>query len=1142
MNGQAYEVYQQLLKSIYTASYQTLRAAFIKRAKALGQPITALVPDLKQETLRNYLVKKAADKYRADAVSAFRQIAYAPMRVQTIFANNTSEFVDGKLFVNVPEILNQVAQQVPQFSGPRLGPMFGEWIKENRLDAIQVPANKNLFIMRHNISADHYNNVLWSAWRQHDGSFLVPAGAKNKRELVWLDYVAGISQAMGVITDPYELSANIVDPKLEGISFVRVGYNIYVPVGGRNCFVGIADPLVQPQLKPKFNELTAHLVHKTDAPAFITSENIDKIGKAARLKIELYTPYGAIKKIPTMILGSGGNKKIVRVVVQNEHAHVFAPTLVNRVNYINDINDYVEAAGKPTLSTVIDIDEPFKLTNLNNSPWKYFDGHKSADKKSQYISGYITVDGWGTEAITTMNKFLRPSSITGIPEDDANPSLFSKTNPSGIFLFNFIRKNNLTVPPRFVHDLACKAGRPFGTTTFRKTTKRTKLIEIDQNASYASFERSPFYIGFPMGNWMKIAGPPAIQPDDELKPAFLEVSAIRIREDKRDSARANDYLEYLGKLRNDFSVITYAEYLRWSEFCEIDVINTTYATFKRISLYEDLNAIEQRMRAACPPIEKDGIEQDSIATYIKSMRNAFTGKLIQGGLDTYDTLKEISTTSKIEFDIMVGEHQRDFGELPYTQIDEVDHFGEIKKTYKLTTKITKPGHRYPHIYAYITALSRLSVLEKLMEINALNRQKDRPIYHGKNLDYKITRVHVDAIYVRVPSRINGMEYRKHIEEILPGVGTAPGQFKVEFVWKKYEQDNIEPSKFDLNEGEFTACMSTAEPAAEGYPGHRKIAVIGPGGCGKSTIAVNFLRDGNGRALYLMPTRELRKEMREKLQAINKDPSDCICLESLRRAIVCTNTARANNRPIPPEYLGRLEEVKAKYTHIIVDEFCKIDGEHLLEIINFASAYNKNVIMMGDYNQTIFSLSGVYATPENLQAWGFMLFQDPRNARAIDKPMRHSYEWGTFLDSIAELPSHEQVERLREYGIKTQPEDALLDNSGLIYCGTWMAISFYNSRQIATDTIQRVALIGKREVLPYVPAFKPLIWNKSTFTEKQPKGTKYTVDFATTVDCVQGSTVENPIQYIHVSSLVDRAGAIYTAVTRSRTPQQIILII
>jgi hypothetical protein len=337
-------------------------------------------------------------------------------------------------------------------------------------------------------------------------------------------------------------------------------------------------------------------------------------------------------------------------------------------------------------------------------------------------------------------------------------------------------------------------------------------------------------------------------------------------------------------------------------------------------------------------------------------------------------------------------------------------------------------------------------------------------------------------------------------------------------------------------------MSQAAEAAEGYPGHRKIAVIGPGGCGKSTVAVNFLRDGNGRALYLVPTRELRRELRDKLDTIGKEPSDCVCLESVRRAVSVVADAKFARKTPPPEYIARLEEIKAKYTHIIIDEFCKTDGAQLIEVIRFAEEFHKNIIMMGDYNQTIFSLSGIYADPETLDEWGFFMFKDPRNTRALDKPMRHSYEWGTFLDTIAELPADEQVAKLREYGIRTQTEDAELDNSGLIYCGTWTAISYYNTRQITNNTIQRVSLIGKRETLPYVPAHQPLIWNKSSFTEKQPRGAKYLVDFATTVDCVQGSTVENPIQYIHVSSLLSRKGAIYTAVTRSRTPQQIILII
>ena len=157
--------------------------------------------------------------------------------------------------------------------------------------------------------------------------------------------------------------------------------------------------------------------------------------------------------------------------------------------------------------------------------------------------------------------------------------------------------------------------------------------------------------------------------------------------------------------------------------------------------------------------------------------------------------------------------------------------------------------------------------------------------------------------------------------------------------------------------------------------------------------------------------------------------------------------------------------------------------------------------------------------------------------------------GTFLDTIAGKPAEEQVQALIDYGIcgidetahSERNEDAPFDKSGIIYCGSWTTIARYNGSLISTDQVQRVRLIGKKATVPYLPEHKPKIWNKSGFTEKAPKGLLYSVDFAQTVDSMQGSTVENPVQYIHVASLVNRWGAIYTACTRSRKPEHIVLV-
>lgn len=1121
MNGPAAQKFQRELSAIYNTDYNKLRSLFTANAKAAGIKLSTLIPDMKKETLRRFAFTRLSAIYKRDALAEVQTARQAPMILNTIFEQNTTQIQNGQLYVNVPAITRQVIERVPQFAGPTLSDRFKEWIKINRIN-FPIPANRMLFLMRRNVEAGGREMVLWSAWMYPNREFLI--SESNQGRFYWLDYVAGISQNMGYVEPPYYLTVTLVEPKRENPGFIRVGYNMHMLAGEKNCLVRILEPFAPRDTTERFIEMTKDLIHTNDTPAYINPQFIDQIAKLLRVKISLYTPYGALKDIPTQVLGSGGNKKNFKVIVKDQHAYTFAPSVVNKVNYITDAAEYIEAAGKPNISTIIEEAKPYVLHNIKGTPFQYYAFVGDEETSNKNVCGYITVDGFGTEANTTMHKFLRPSAITGLASDDTNYELYNKTNPASIFLYNFIRKNKFTTPPQFVHDLAAKAGRPFGTAYFKTTTQNTRLVEIDQNASYASFEFSPFYQGLPMGNWMKIAGGPKRLPDPALRPAFMEVESITVRSTgdyNVDLVRFN-YVESLGRLRSDFSVITYPEYLRWSEICDIAVINTTYATFERVSLYDDINEITARMEQACVPTDPN---LNSIACYIKQMRNSFTGKLIQGGLDTYGALKTLTTTSKDEFEIMVGEHERDFGEMPTTEII-TNSFGST--TYKIITSVNKPGHRFPHVYAYITAISRLSVLEKIAQLKAANIT---PV-----------RVHVDAIYVRQPNKTSPDAFKQRIRDNIHDIGTKPGMFKCESVYKRYEQKEITESSFDNLTGQLVGIMSQSVPAEEGYPGHRKVAVVGPGGCGKSTVAVNFLRDGNGRALYLVPTRELRSEMRDKLDGVNKPPSDCICLESVRRAITVVDDCIERGRSPPPEYIARLEEIKSKYTHIIIDEFCKTDGKDLQVVINFANECRKNIIMMGDPNQTVFSLSGVYATDEKLDEWGFIKFKDPRNARAINKPMRHDYTWGTFLDTIAGKTAIEQVEALRGYGVRVVSEDTELDGAGIIYCGSWTTIARYNGALIINDRVQRIRRIGKKATMPYAPEHKTKIWNKSGFTEKAPRGALYSVDFAQTVDSVQGSTVENTLQYIHVASLVNRWGAIYTACTRSRLPEHVVLVI
>lgn len=1086
--------YRVLLNAIKRTLRRELELDII-RDEYIDRKLTDYIPDKKKSTVINFFIKKAQQIY-ADQMYLAELRPVAEKYLPYVFSKYTT-FSQNNINVKVLDIYKAVYgnrlhwDELGEFmylnpehpiSLDELNDFYKRYLTEF-FEGIKIPQDKYLFIRR-----DQRGGINWNCYRDHINKDYIANRDRPPNTFLGGDLYGGTMDGYNDVN--YHLT--FVAPVLQkNIIYVRIGYDRFLnPYGEKNCVVRILSPFVNNQnqdIKNKFENMTCNLIHKQDKPAYINQDFIDKLGKLLRVQIHLYTPYGVYSKKPAVILGAGGNKKHFKMVIQHNHAKLFAPTKVDEVRYIQTVEDHITKIG-PQMSTIVELENASNIywSSLEKSPFAYTRPHNKAN-----LAGFIMVENENL----IMYKYLRPSCITGIIADDNNKKLFGCTTPAGVFRFHFIRKHELIAPPEFVFEQAREAGRPFGTTIFQPCKKFCHRAEIDQNASYASFEFSKYYDGFPVGNWMKLAGPP--QLDKLLKPAFLEIKSIKPRE----GVINQQYFDYLTRLRNNFKFITAPEFYRWSEFMEIEVINTTYASFKKISLFEDLNEVESRIR------EYSDVDND-IKFYIKQLRNKFTGKLIQGGLDTYEEEKIVTTDDFYEMEVIVGEILRDTGVMPMVETIQIGTQSTGWQRYKIHFHIKKAGNKFTNIYSYITAISRLSVMDQIMNLRKINLQ--------------VLKVHVDAIYVKKPSKYNYPEFRAYLANHT-NISDKPGDFKVT------------PAEFGEMLGTTAIkppIFSEGSPQEEGYPLHTKVVITGPGGCGKSTIALNFLRNGGGKVLYLAPTIELR----ENLRANAKDPKNVICLEKLKQAIL-----RGPTVPYAAEIIANA----LTFNYIIIDEYPKCDGINVRVIVDFCEKYRINLVMLGDYNQTTFNLSGITCDVPTLNAWGFMLYADPRNARTPDKILRHNYEWGAFLDSIAPLSSASQCEILKKKLGIIRPVEYKIPNASLIYCGTWKQIYNYNTRFVADaadndllplkniKTGEKVKLM-KKDVLPY-------IFHKREFDEKPSKFHKYTVWYAVTVDCVQGSTIDLDGQYIDVKTLINRRGAIYTAVTRSRQPDQINLI-
>jgi hypothetical protein len=929
-----------------------------------------------------------------------------------------------------------------------------------------------------------------------------------------------------------------------------IGYPTAIK-GDMNCLVKLVKPFVPTIIGngQKFQKLISDKVHG-DNPCLVDLDFADKIGKLAGIAISYYTPFAKKINKPTITVGRGGNKKVLKVLVQNQHAQFNAPDHIDQVAYHENIEHFHAMLHDPRFVSYHNVIDAAPK-ELRETPWSF-----SRDN----ITSYITVTGLDKPK-TILNKFLRPSMITGRKSDDKNRIFFSKVKPEDIFFTDFVNHYNVKAPPEFIKTLARKCASPFGTIALNTLEKNlagdrhVEYIEIDHNASYPSFQYSPYYVGLPMGNFTmapishaKLAQGP-IDNTAELKPAFLVVANMTLRQGA--PKRAEIYLKTLKIMHNDLSVITYSEYLAWSTMFDIEVTAAAYASFEQVDIYGQFSKIEDRIR------ESTGLEApgepyyDPVKDYVKQIRNRFVGRLVMGGLAN-DMSKEVfETSSRVEFETMLKEIEQEYpAEIhghPFVeekvilndpdasvsrekQTPEAFYQKETQSVFTIKTRADTKRAKFPHLYAYIIALSRLAIIDKVVELEMLTGEAP-------------AQVRVDAIFVKA----------KYID-LIPTTSRSPHEFKVVRTNKHLYPHAVVSRDLRHNSDDYSGVYSS-------YPLASRVCVTGPGGVGKSYHAVRFQTN---RAIYFAPSYNLRGKLRADLAVVNETAfhkSEAYCIQKLVMALdnISNDHQHAEYIKNMAQFSGTLLSHQFAFLHkiarmdtIFIDEFTKTDGAQLAKVLAFAQAHRINVIMLGDYNQTIFSQSAIRATRDQLVEWNFNLFTDPRCERAEGKPARHMPDWGRHLDSLAELTPDEQLHKIFEWNEshpnKVKITSDLAIGSHIYYCGTWARINEINTQIIERGLITKVRSIKDGSIMPYEPTMANNIWNKASFTEKKPTkqgrgATKqYNLFHAVSIDCVQGDTIDEETQYVDFASLKGRHGGFYTAITRSKRPEQLTIVV
>jgi hypothetical protein len=165
-------------------------------------------------------------------------------------------------------------------------------------------------------------------------------------------------------------------------------------------------------------------------------------------------------------------------------------------------------------------------------------------------------------------------------------------------------------------------------------------------------------------------------------------------------------------------------------------------------------------------------------------------------------------------------------------------------------------------------------------------------------------------------------------------------------------------------------------------------------------------------------------------------------------------------------------------------------------------------------------------------------------REEGKIARHSFEYGTFLDQMRGLSSKQQQDFVNNHFESADLDLTTLDlSTDRIVSGNHKVANQIHTKiknLVEPTTIFPFKLISKNTRV-YLPINTPnVFWGRTSMTDVVPKGTKYEPALVITPDSLQGKTIITNL-YIDVASTSGRHGTLYTAITRTRTKENIKII-
>lgn len=309
------------------------------------------------------------------------------------------------------------------------------------------------------------------------------------------------------------------------------------------------------------------------------------------------------------------------------------------------------------------------------------------------------------------------------------------------------------------------------------------------------------------------------------------------------------------------------------------------------------------------------------------------------------------------------------------------------------------------------------------------------------------------------------------------------------------------------------------------PPKRHTAYLGAGGIGKTFPLIT-------NPCYNQAILAHTIKSRESIKLLAKHPNNVVCLQKYAMPSVVDDKAWQG--------LRYKKQIPQRHCHVLIDEvFCHSKKTMKLVFRRLQELDNTIIELTGDPEQICNEIEGAPVTVEWLREMGFDI---KYINRAPETPARHQYDYGLTLDSLRNhTPAEQQQQVLGNPMFKQVAEidfTAINPTIDHVLSGNHVRIAQIN--QLAKNSQHPQIKVKDRKGNTHVIDKNDanIWWDRKNMAQKNPK--KYEPAFAITVDCYQGTTADCNI-VVDVLSLT-RHGALYTAMTRTRTSDNIAILI